>query len=269
MAHNKRASLFPMQRCKVIHLSRHAQGTHNEAFEKDKSAYTKVEYFDAPLTKLGWQQAQQFKQHNLIAHVVPQIVVTSPLSRCLQTAIAMYGGENMKPHEPMSMALMANGVALTGNPAISSFGAPPFIAVEWCREHFGVHFCDKRLPISILKKNYPAIDFSNIVTNEDTWWTSDVRESTKEIFERGRCFVEWLLDRQEQRIAVVAHSSFNWHFTHLFGEDCSPIVQKELQDGYSNCEMRSLILADKKPNLFVQRSPCDFVGGSIHYVSKE
>jgi broad specificity phosphatase PhoE len=77
MAHNKRASLFPMQRCKVIHLSRHAQGTHNEAFEKDKLAYTKVEYFDAPLTKLGWQQAQQFKQHNLTAHVVPQIVVTS------------------------------------------------------------------------------------------------------------------------------------------------------------------------------------------------
>ncbi|KAJ4836265.1 hypothetical protein Tsubulata_033010 [Turnera subulata] len=49
-------SLFPLHRCKTIHLVRHAQGKHNVEGETNYKAYLSSEYFDAPLTQLGWQQ---------------------------------------------------------------------------------------------------------------------------------------------------------------------------------------------------------------------
>lgn len=122
-------SMYPMHRCKIINLVRHAEGTHNQAAAHDKRAYNSLQFFDAPITELGWQQARQLQGHALWARVFPQIVVTSPLTRCLQTAVASFGGGSMAPNEPTCNALMAEGVALT-HPAISSRESPPFICVD-------------------------------------------------------------------------------------------------------------------------------------------
>ena len=32
--------------------------------------------------------------------------------------------------------------------------------LQWCREHLGLHPCDRRSSLTYLKQNYPAVDFS-------------------------------------------------------------------------------------------------------------
>lgn len=63
---------------------------------------------------------------------------------------------------------------------------------------------------------------------------------------RAAAFANWLCKQTEQRIAVVAHSGFIWEFTRLFGEDLTGKVRGELQEGYANCELRSVVLVDKR-----------------------
>lgn len=46
------------------------------------------------------------------------------------------------------------------HPAVSAAGCPPFVAWEGCREHYGVHYCDRRRSISELAPRFPAVDFS-------------------------------------------------------------------------------------------------------------
>jgi hypothetical protein len=137
---------------------------------------------------------------------------------------------------------------------VSSAGCPPFVANEWCREQNGVHPWDRRSTISSYKANFPAIDFTQIETDDDTWWHVTTRETQGEVLTRARVFLKWLLDRTETRIGVVSHSSFLYHLVHLFGDDCSDVVRndcsdvvrKELQTGFRNCEMRSFLICDRR-----------------------
>lgn len=48
--------IYPLHRCKTIHLVRHAQGIHNVEGEKNHDAYLSEDLFDAHLTPLGWEQ---------------------------------------------------------------------------------------------------------------------------------------------------------------------------------------------------------------------
>jgi hypothetical protein len=97
------------------------QATHNKArldFPNDP-VYLSENYFDAPLTDLGWKQAQAVHEHiaNLDS-IKPQLVITSPLSRCIQTAIGIFGsGISLRPGESKFNALMRNNVA--GKPGFS------------------------------------------------------------------------------------------------------------------------------------------------------
>lgn len=262
----KLSGAYPMHRCKVVHLVRHGQATHNKARleSKDEKIYESEEYFDAPLTPLGWQQAQYVKEHNAITNCInPQVIIVSPLTRCLQTAIGVFAGTPLQQGEDPSNALMLDGVTESRN-GISASGLPPFVAVEWCREHMGVHPCDRRRPISILQSQYPAIDFTNLAMDQDVYWKKDHRETDDEVKYRTRVFANWLLNLTEVRIAVVAHSGFIWDFTRLFGEDCSAKVRKELQEGYANCEMRSIVIVDKF-GIGQPFSKTDFPGCSKKY----
>jgi len=108
-------------------------------------------------------------------HIYPQVelIVVSPLRRTLQTAVGAWGGGPLLGFEAQNSALMLEGVE-SGNKqtriahhvAISSVGAPPFIANEWCREQNGNHPCDKRRSISFLKTKFPAVDFSLVKTDD-------------------------------------------------------------------------------------------------------
>lgn len=272
-SNNKKAfalTMLPLHRSKIVHLVRHGQGYHNVANTLSKTNYTNWDYEDACLTELGWQQAEALREHVINLRIYPQVelVVVSPLRRTLQTAVGAWGGGPLLNGEAQNSALMLEGVECRNkektcahHAAISSARAPPFIANEWCREQNGNHPCDKRRSISFLKTKFPAIDFSLIKTDEDTWWKAEVRESAEEVYTRARVFLQWLIDRPETRIVVVSHSSFLYHMSHLFGDDLSDVVRRELQQGFRNAEMRTVVIGDRQGGPNYNGHNTNFAGG--------
>lgn len=255
--------MYPLHRCKIIHVVRHGQGFHNVAGNVDLKNYESWDFVDASLTELGWQQAEALHEHLVTTHIRNhvELVVVSPLLRTLQTAVGVWGGGAFLDGEPPHSALMKSGVGQYRHAAVSSAGAPPFIANEWCREQNGVHPCDKRSSISSYKTSFPAVDFTQVETDEDTWWQATNRETPDEIWTRARVFLKWILDRTERRIGVVSHSSFLYYLVHLFGDDCSDAVRKELQTGFRNCEMRSFVICDRRATAAPSGPNSDFRGG--------
>ncbi|KAL0034530.1 hypothetical protein WJX79_006951 [Trebouxia sp. C0005] len=149
--------------------------------------------------------------------------------------------------------------------AMSTAGCPPLIAHELCREHLGRHPCDKRQTLSHYKKQFPAVDFSLIETEEDELWGPDFREEKDQIKARGLKFMQWLMTRPEQRIAVVSHSSFLFFTMANFGLHTSALIQGELHRWYENCEMRTIVLSDDAGSGTVD--PLWFPGG--HQLQRE
>ncbi|KAK8544491.1 hypothetical protein V6N13_025994 [Hibiscus sabdariffa] len=229
--------LYPLHRCKTLHLVRHAQGVHNVAGEKDFSNYLSEEFFDAHLTPLGWQQVDNLRKHVHESGLSKKIelVIVSPLLRTMQTAVGVFGGEGYKDGIDVP-PLMVENAGKSNRPAISSLNCPPFVAVELCREHLGVHPCDRRKSIS----EYRPID-----SDEDNLWESNSREKNEEIVTRGMKFLNWLWTREEREIAVVSHSSFLYQTLSVFGNDCHPSVKSEICTHFANCELRSVVLVDR------------------------
>nr|GMD96466.1 phosphoglycerate mutase-like protein 1 isoform X2 [Ipomoea batatas] len=239
-------SVYPLHRCKIIHLVRHAQGAHNVEGEKDHSAYLLPHLFDAHLTPIGWQQVDNLRKHVHSSGLSKRIelVVTSPLLRTMQTAVGAFGGESYTDGIDVP-PLMVENCGNSSRPAISSLNCPPFLAVELCREHLGVHWCDKRRSINEYKPLFPAIDFSLIENDEDILWKEDVREPNEDVASRGMQFLKWLWTREEKEIAVVTHSGFLIHALSLFGDDCHPNVKSEVCRRFENCELRSMVIVDR------------------------
>ncbi|URE04089.1 PGAM [Musa troglodytarum] len=215
------SSLFPLQRCKTVHLVRHGQGIHNVKGEKDFRAYLSPELFDAPLTPLGWDQVDNLRKHIRACGLYKkiQLVITSPLLRTMQTAVGVFGGDSYTDGVNVP-ALMVENVGNSSRPAISSLNCPPFIAVESCREHL-------------------------IENDEDILWKADVRETNEEVAARGVKFLNWLWTRKENEIVVVSHSGLLYHTLKMFGSDCHPIVKEEISKHLANCELRSMVLVDR------------------------
>ncbi|GLC59301.1 hypothetical protein PLESTB_001472000 [Pleodorina starrii] len=205
-------------------------------------------------------------RHVVATRLPVDLVVVAPLQRALETAVAAFGGLHQRADHgngngggdadgvdgtdgaAAAPLLMAAQEGLEGKRverrAVSSRGCPPFIAQELCREHIGVHPCDRRSEVSAYKERFPAVDFSLVQPDEDALWSAEHRESKDEIRRRGLAFLKWLAARPERHIAVVSHSSF-LHFTlSCFGQGAAEAVQGEMHKWYDNCEMRSLVLSD-------------------------
>ncbi|KAF5739806.1 hypothetical protein HS088_TW12G01017 [Tripterygium wilfordii] len=238
--------LYPLHRCKTIHLVRHAQGIHNVEGEKDFKAYLSYDLFDAHLTPLGWQQVENLRKHVQSCGLNKRIelVIASPLLRTMQTAVGVFGGQSYTDGIEAPPLMVANA-GNSDRPTISSLNCPPFMAVELCREHLGVHPCDKRRSISEYRPLFPAIDFSQVESNDDVLWKPDIREANEELAARGMEFLKWLWTRKEKEIAVVTHSGFLYHTLSAFGNDCHPSVKSEICTHFANCELRSMVIADR------------------------
>ncbi|XP_020259724.1 phosphoglycerate mutase-like protein 1 isoform X2 [Asparagus officinalis] len=232
--------------CFLCIAVRHAQGIHNVEGEKDYKAYLSPELFDAHLTPLGWNQVDNLRKHVNASGLAKKIelVITSPLLRTMQTAVGVFGGDKLIDGMKVP-PLMVENVGNSGRSAISSLDCPPFIAVEYCREHLGVHPCDKRRSISQYQPLFPAIDFSLIENDEDLLWKADIREGNDELAARGMKFINWLWTRKEKEIAVVTHSGFLFHTLQQFGNDCHPLIKDEVGKHFANCELRSMVLIDR------------------------
>ncbi|KAJ3679794.1 hypothetical protein LUZ60_016072 [Juncus effusus] len=257
--------VYPLHRTKTIHLVRHAQGIHNVAGDKDDSAYLSEEFFDADLTLLGWEQAGNLKKHVKSSGLDKKIelVITSPLLRTMQTAVGVFGGEELRvfggeefnSDGVKAPLLMINNAFNCEQPAISTLNAPvvenyrerapPFLVVENCRERLGVHPCDKRRTVTELHAAFPAIDFSLIENEEDVLWKPDVREKDEELAARGANVINWLWTRKEKEIAIVSHGGFLCNTLSNFGQDCHLSIQEEIYNNFANCELRSIVLVDR------------------------
>ncbi|KAK8552101.1 hypothetical protein V6N13_120526 [Hibiscus sabdariffa] len=213
--------LYPLHRCKTLHLVRHAQGVHNVAGEKDQAAFSSEEYFDAQLTPLGWQQVDNLHKHVHETGLSKKVdlVIVSPLLRTMQTAVGVFGGEEYKDGINVPPLMVANA-GESARLEISSLNCPPFVAVELCREHL-------------------------IESDDDDLWVADTREKNKDVASRGMQFLNWLWTRKEKEIAVVTHSGLLYHTLSAFDHDCHPSVTTEISKRFVNCELRSIVLVDR------------------------
>uniref|UniRef100_A0A453ACD5 Phosphoglycerate mutase-like protein n=2 Tax=Aegilops tauschii subsp. strangulata TaxID=200361 RepID=A0A453ACD5_AEGTS len=239
-------ALYPAHRCKTIYLVRHAQGIHNVEGEKDFAAYKSHALLDAQLTPLGWSQVDTLREHVTKSGLAKKIelVIVSPLLRTMQTAVGVFGGGNYTDGASAS-PLMVEGAGNSGRQPISSLNCPPFLAVEACREHLGVHPCDKRSSITKYRTLFPAIDFSLIKNDEDVLWGPDVIETDESVVARGMNLFDWLWTREEKEIAIVTHCGFLYHTLNTYGKGCHPTVAEELGKVFANCELRSMVLVDR------------------------
>ena len=245
---------------KVIHFIRHAEGQHNV-----HRNYNDVCNFDARLTFKGIEQCEAFsmamkwersnanssvKHQN---HSLCDLIVTSTLTRCLQTAELCF--PNLR-------------------------GQVPWVANDLIRETVN-HICDKRRPISEVSAEFPFVDFANVKEDEDELWNryetrlgphwTNSRESAElyQVANRGRMFVNWLCQRAERNVVVCSHSAFfrcivGWGqaggvyrlpaqtlddrhepkpdipIFNYFGDES---FEQQMRADFRNCELRSFVIA--------------------------
>jgi broad specificity phosphatase PhoE len=178
----------------TIHMIRHAEGTHNVA-----RAYRDPSNLDARLTARGEEQCAQLAancsaQQEMLDGI--ELVVTSPLTRCVQTAL-------------LSLPMLASGQHVK------------FLAHEGVRETVN-YVCDQRRLISQISAEFPRVDFSLMSHDHDDVWQhyearlgtpaeyDGHRESAElcAVAERGRGFLTWLNSQPQRTVIVSSHSAF-------------------------------------------------------------
>jgi broad specificity phosphatase PhoE len=184
---------------------------------------------DARLDETGRAQATALGQRIREARMQVDVVLVSPLTRTLETGTLMF---------PDSRATAASGGG--GSAGSSGGSAPPFVAIEMCREAFGGHPCDQRRPLSVVAKEFAHVDFGLVGTDEDTWHDPNRRETVREVSIRADRFLAILRSRPERNIVVVSHGVFLETFMNRCALLCVDDSLKVKR--FENAEMRSIVL---------------------------
>lgn len=174
---------------KVLHLLRHGIAVHNQPNGQDLPP---ASLLDACLTAQGVAQAHAAR--HTIQALQPQFVITSPLTRALQTTTIIMSPENA-------------GVGNEDNNRTEG-KSTRIVAVELVREAYGVLLPDKRRNATELQAAFrPTVDFS-LLSEEDQLWTASQRESLESVRGRARKFLHELLPRPERHVLLVSHGVF-------------------------------------------------------------
>ena len=210
---------------KIIHFQRHGQGYHNlicdmwrelerpidfDSPDPNLNPVVRPEFLDPPLTNLGEKQCRS--QRDLCATLSPELVIVSPMLRCIQTAKLSF-----RDHTT----------------------TVPWVSHEGCREELGLLVGNKRRPIIEIKEDYPEINFDDIEHDEDVLWDEygDRRETLLEKSERIYEFLtEYVRQRPEKEIAVVCHSAYLFTLLNAVMD----ITDEELKSWFLTSEVRSL-----------------------------
>lgn len=166
---------------RIVHFVRHGQAEHNVALAKGGSG---PQHVDSRLTKCGEEQAEGIARTLEKDAEWPDIVLTSPLRRCLRTALLAF------------------------RPKIGCV-----LALEELRELVSASAHNSRRPIEELKAEFPQVDFSRISTSHDGIWHQDmVRESRESCAKRAQRFLRRIHTEElicsAEKLAVVSHSGF-------------------------------------------------------------
>ena len=168
-----------------VYLIRHGESEANAAEFLDISSDTYI--FDAELTTKGKMQAKAAS--NELNHIEFDLIVSSPLSRALQTYEIIFSKRDIK---------------LDINPLHREYVA---------------HSCDIGIQPAELKKKFPNLNFKKL---EKYWWNNGKKIQEKKIFIesiadlnlRVKKFKKFIEKRNEKRIAVIGHGTF---FSNIIG----------------------------------------------------
>jgi len=250
---------------KVVHFVRHAIGTHNVHRE-----YRALHNLDARLTDTGQEQCRALAAKIAAANKTDntalyhlresaQLVVTSPLTRCIQTATISF--------QQLQLPVMAH-------PAV--------------RETVNYN-CDRRRTVAEIAADFDStVDFSQVLSPHDDLWaayeeslgcyeTYDQHRESGELYkvaDRGRHFFEWLDTCHESHVVVCSHAAFLrclWNYgqhadgtipfqppqtlddrgpdevnvpvIRYCGDDDQGTFAKSMHESFLNCELRSVVVA--------------------------
>ena len=223
---------------KVIHFQRHGQGFHNlicdiwrekgfpidfDSKDPNVNPVIRSEFLDPPLTETGRQQCKDRRSE--CAKMSPELVIVSPLLRCIQTAKLSFQ-DHCHPHTSTSTST-------------SSKIPIPWVSHEGCREELGLLVGNKRRPISEIQLDHPDIDFSPIEHDEDVLWDNygSRRETLLEKSERIYDFLaEYVMNRPEKEIAIVCHSAYLFTLLNAVMD----IEEDDLRYWFLTSEVRSM-----------------------------
>ncbi|CAM9624461.1 unnamed protein product [Ectocarpus sp. 12 AP-2014] len=166
-----------------VSFMRHSIATHNEAAAGSADAmgsvYLSEAFADSSLSSRGHALVRRARQSMLGLSPAPSVVLCSPLTRAVQTAIAMFGGSGI-----------------------------PIVAVPEAREAYGRFPCDRHRDKSELELMFgDAVDFS-LCPVQDTAWSPHHREEMSQLDRRVAGFVDDLLRREAGHVFVVSHGVF-------------------------------------------------------------
>lgn len=224
--------LAPLVQTKTLHFIRHGEGFHNVG----------IATLDSNLTSKGWSQAHALRDHVESSVNGIELVISSPLTRALETASGTFGRAEGRDVLMMEQHDIVN--AQSSHPTLYCFKDVRYIVHEQCRERLGPSNCDARRQKHVLQQHFPGFDFSLIHDEEDSVWIEGKVESESSVAERGIEFLKFVMSQPEQNIAVVTHSAFLWFTLAMFGGDCSRGVRNKMQKWFENGEMRSMVLID-------------------------
>jgi len=222
---------------KTIHLQRHGQGFHNlicdvwrekglpidfDSTDPDVNPVIREEFLDPPLTETGRRQCKDRRIQ--CATLSPELVIVSPLLRCIQTA---------------KLSFVDHLPSMNGKNDPKSADYVPWVSHEGCREELGLLVGNKRRPISDIIMDYPDIDFSVIEHDEDILWENYGirRETLLEKSERIYNFLtEYVRNRPEEDIAIVSHSAYLFTLLNAVMD----IESEDLRYWFLTSEVRSM-----------------------------
>mmetsp|Transcript_43087 Transcript_43087/g.119167 ORF Transcript_43087/g.119167 Transcript_43087/m.119167 type:complete len:437 (-) Transcript_43087:90-1400(-) len=208
---------------KALFFIRHGEALHNEAsarsWHESTEAYTASledpALFDAALTERG--RAQSVDLGRKLQEAGVDLVVASPMRRCLETALFAFGDDL------------------------------EIVVLEDVRERHGIYPHERRRNKTEILETLAGrsrVDVSGLHSAEDTLWREDRRESWDEMCARAQRALIWLLGRPERRIAVVSHGLFLRHAC-VTGANKRLRLQCSAEDharSWSNCEVRVYVV---------------------------
>jgi len=171
---------------------RHGVARHNLLDERTQRPLdvNNPDLFDPPLVPQGKKQALDAGErirvwwHTTQAGEQMELVITSPLTRCLQTAALAF---------------------LPGDQYSKELPEPTLACMELVREAYGMSYPDRRRSKTLLQAAWPMVHFDPSMPTEDESWTLTSRESVTDVVNRANQFLQWLAQRPETNVTVVSH----------------------------------------------------------------
>lgn len=214
---------------KDLWILRHGQATHNPRAEAARAAGCSFEEFfelmrqddsiDSPLTDLGQEQAAHVYKKYGHWLTEARLVVSSPLSRALQTA---------------------NGALPP-----KDYPVPQRVCYEGFREVNGVLRNAQRRSVTDLRQRFPEWNFDALAAEHDDTWQEEILESFDDCKERGYQGLRWIYhERPEQRVVLVAHGGI---LRYTMSEHPQVVVKdgrrkneedRPVEARFDNCELR-------------------------------